>query len=250
MRRKAGTRASIVQAGLLALMLTACSHTTGGNALTGDSSPSALPESSAFSASSPDDLPPQASEVDFPPSPSASVESSPIQGNSAETGAEADTETDAEAAVSSSETEPKPAQEAVPPKKLPERDLDPKSPSLAGIRLGDSLASVSKQLGTARDEYDLPDESDMIHMKDYAGVTVGFGRDNRAVYIELTEIGASSGIKGIGLGESGQAAADALGLTLAPEDLLLLLEVEGGLYKIDLDPSTGNTMSVKLIGQS
>ncbi|THF83347.1 hypothetical protein [Cohnella fermenti] len=128
--------------------------------------------------------------------------------------------------------------------------FDPNDPQLSGIRLGDSASEAEQRLGDVQAEYELPSGRSDIHMKEYAGATVGFDDSGRAVYVELSGSASSSGIKGVRLGGSAEEAAAALGLALAPEDMLLLLDVKGGLLKLDLDPVSRDILSVKLIGNS
>ncbi|RUS43880.1 hypothetical protein [Cohnella sp. AR92] len=262
MSRKIKAMAAVLHASLLAALLSACSHSSGDNAKVPVASPANSPKTELAMGT---DAPPSASrqpdgiaseEILSPPLLSPSPVEEDKDKNVAPTQPAIDapkknrpSEGDSEALSSSASAASQPSSDGEQaPKPIPESELDTENPQLAGIRLGASEADVKKRLGAVRAEYDLPDGGTVIHMKDYAGVTVGFSGNGYAVYIELTDSAASSGLKGIGLGASGQEAADALGLPLDPDALLLLLEVSGGQYKIDLDPDTRETLSVKLIG--
>ena len=131
----------------------------------------------------------------------------------------------------------------------PEPSFEPKSPSLAGIKLGAADKDVVKHFGLPVETYPLPDDDQTIEIWEYAGFSVGLNETDKVVYIEITSNKVSTGINGLLNGMDGSQAAELLGIQSDTQSNVLAVEVSGGWFKLDLDPDTQKVLSLKLLSR-
>ncbi|GIO16354.1 hypothetical protein J19TS2_59090 [Cohnella xylanilytica] len=128
--------------------------------------------------------------------------------------------------------------------------FDSEHPTLAGIGLGMSGEAVADKLGAPLQQYELPEGDGSVRIQEYEGISVGFAPSGSVVFVEVASPSASTGLEGIRIGGGGERAAEGLGVPFTSESRVLSKSVAGGMVKIDLDPSTQNVLSVKLIGET
>lgn len=129
-----------------------------------------------------------------------------------------------------------------------DKPFDGGRPTLHGIALGDSDASVEERFGAAGLQYALPGDGETIDIWEYDGFSVGFDPDGAVDYVEISSPGVSTGIAGLKAGIPGAQAADLLDIPNHPDMHVLTLDVSGGWLKLDLDPDTHAVLSIKLLG--
>jgi hypothetical protein len=128
--------------------------------------------------------------------------------------------------------------------------FDARQPTLADLSLGMNRLNVEKRLGSPALEYDLPIAGGTVRMNEYDAATVGYDASDSVIYVEVSKLGSDSGLIDIQVGQRGKQAAGTLGLPFTPETRVLSEPVEGGTIKLDLEPSTQDVLSIKLIGLS
>jgi hypothetical protein len=146
-------------------------------------------------------------------------------------------------AVEVSNIPPTPTVEELPP----ENSFQPNSPSLAGIKLGDSDKNVVKLYGLPTETYPLPGETQTIEIWEYTGFSIGLNTNNKVVYVEITSSDINTGIKGLFSGMNGLEAAQLLEVENNEQTNVLAVEVTGGWFKLDLDSDTQKVLSIKLL---
>ncbi|RKP54331.1 hypothetical protein D7Z26_13295 [Cohnella endophytica] len=150
-------------------------------------------------------------------------------------------------AVEASNLQPS-SKEASPPN---DPVFQPKSPSLAGIKLAATDKTVVKHYGMPSDTYLLPDDNDRsIEIWEYDGMSVGFDEQDRVVYVEINSSKTDTGIRGLAFGMDGSEAARLLGIPADDRTNVLTLQVSGGWMKLDLDPDSRKVLSLKLLAKN
>lgn len=150
-------------------------------------------------------------------------------------------------AVEASAVHP-PEEGAAEPEKPPEAQaFQPRSPSLAGIRLDMPAKEVVERLGAAIDTYPLPGDERTIEIWEYGGLSIGLNDRDRVAYVEISSSEVNTEIKGMQLGIDGAQAAALLGLEADERTNVLTAEVSGGWLKLDLDPDTRKVLSLRLL---
>lgn len=137
---------------------------------------------------------------------------------------------------------------AIDPDAGEDKPFDGGKPSLHGIALGDTDASVKKRFGAAALQYALPGDDATIDIWEYEGFSVGFTAEGVVSYVEVTSSEVETGISGLKTGIPGAKAADALEIAPRSGVHVLTANVSGGWLKLDLDPDTHDVLSIKLIG--
>ncbi|TFE30798.1 hypothetical protein [Cohnella luojiensis] len=128
--------------------------------------------------------------------------------------------------------------------------FEPKSPSLAGIKLGASDKDVIRKYGLPIDTYPLPGDKITIDIWEYAdGFSIGLNESNKVVYVEIVSAKEGTGILGLFCGMDGTQASELLGIESDAQTNVLSVEVAGGWIKLDLDPDTQKVLSLKLLGR-
>ncbi|MBD3918550.1 hypothetical protein H8B09_07285 [Paenibacillus sp. PR3] len=137
---------------------------------------------------------------------------------------------------------------AVKPKpKQQEPKWDKAKPTLAGIALSLQKADVKKKLGTPTDNYSQDSESGPIDILEYKGLTIGFGSGDQGVlFIEAYAKDVVTGLNGLKVGDSEEAAVKALGKPDSQSSYLLTYKTANSLLKLDLDPDSHEILSIKL----
>ncbi|QJD81896.1 hypothetical protein [Cohnella herbarum] len=135
------------------------------------------------------------------------------------------------------------------PEDAPNPAFQPKSPSLASIKLGVSDKEVVKRYGLPSDTYLLPGDKQTVNIWEYDGYSIGLNDKDKVVYVEISSSGVNTGIQGLLYGMSGSEAAQLLGIPNEDHTNVLALEVSGGWLKLDLDPDTQKVLSLKLLSR-
>lgn len=147
--------------------------------------------------------------------------------------------------VEASTVKPKPTEPAA----SPDRSFEPKSPSLAGIKLGAADKEVVKHYGLPADTYVLPGDKQTVEIWEYDGFSIGLSDKNKVVYVEIVSSDVDTGIHGLSNGMDGSRAAELLGIPSDDQANVMALEVSGGWFKLDLDPDTQKVLSLKLLSR-
>lgn len=126
-----------------------------------------------------------------------------------------------------------------------EKKWDPKAPKLHDIALGDSETALDRKLGKPSDSYDLEDETEMLHVKEYDGFAVGFV-SGKVRFVEVFKAKTSAELNGLHIGDNKDAALKALGKPDTNTSSVLAYKAAKALLKIDLEPKTGTIISIKL----
>jgi hypothetical protein len=127
--------------------------------------------------------------------------------------------------------------------------FQPKSPSLAGIKLGASDKEVVKKHGLPEETYLLPGDNQSVNIWEYNGLSIGLDEQDKVVYVEVTSPDVLTGIQGLKSGMNGSAAGELLGIPSDDQTNVLTLEVSGGWFKLDLDPDNRQVLSLKLLSR-
>jgi hypothetical protein len=137
---------------------------------------------------------------------------------------------------------------AVKPKpKQPETKWDRTKPMLASISLKLKQADVQKKLGTPTDSYTQDSEGGPIEIFEYKGLTIGFGSEEQGVlFIEAYTEDIVTGLNGLKVGDTEEAAVKALGKPDSQSSYLLTYKTASSLLKLDLDPDSHEILSIKL----
>jgi len=125
--------------------------------------------------------------------------------------------------------------------------FQPKSPSLANLKLGTSDKEVVKLYGPPDEAYPLPGDGQTIDIWAYDGLSVGLNEKNKVVFVEILSGKADTGVAGLRWGMKGSEAAALLGIDEDDATNVIALEVGGGWIKLDLDPDTRKVLSLKLL---
>jgi len=176
------------------------------------------------------------------PAPSASANANPKPAQSSSSNEQP---TVSESVVEVSSAPPK-STGATPPADSP---FQPRSPSLAGIKLGAADKDVEKLFGLPDETYPLPGEEQVVQIWEYKGFSIGFDDTDQVVYVEISSTHIPTGIQGLLNGMDGSQAAKLLGIPNDTQSNVLTLEVAGGWFKLDLDPDTRQVLSFKLINR-
>ncbi len=108
--------------------------------------------------------------------------------------------------------------------------FQPRSPSLAGIKLGTSDKDVVKQYGLPKETYLLPGDTQSVNIWEYSGLSIGMNEQDKVVYVEITSSDIGTGIQGLKTGMDGFAAGELLGI---PTDVQTnVLTVEGRVVQV------------------
>lgn len=166
-----------------------------------------------------------------------------IQTASSGGGSQADNSQAAGKNVTASSDSTTPEDKATPP---PVEGYTVKKPSLMGITLADTTASVTLRLGKPENEYTMEDETDPIVAYEYRGFIVGFSKAKLVQFVEITSGEVNPGLNGFKLGQSAKEAVDALGKPDASTKYALSYKSAGTILKLDVDPVSQNVLSIKL----
>lgn len=124
------------------------------------------------------------------------------------------------------------------------------SPKLQGIAIGDSGITVNRLYGKPADSYTLDEENESIKVLEYDGFAVGINDYNKVQYVEVYGKSISAGLSGLRVGDTPEAALQALGKPGKQTAYILIFEAEGALLKLDLDPAHNEIVSIKLLSLS
>ncbi|PWV90975.1 hypothetical protein DFQ01_13925 [Paenibacillus cellulosilyticus] len=140
---------------------------------------------------------------------------------------------------------------AKPKPKLPESTLDKAKPTLAGIALGLLTSDVKKKLGEPDDSYAQDGDAGSIDIFEYEGLSIGFGSGNQGVlFIEVYGADVVTGLSGVRVGDSEDAAVKAIGKPDSQSSYLLTYKTTNSLLKLDLDPDSHEILSIKLFTEA
>ncbi|MFC5470050.1 hypothetical protein ACFPPD_15140 [Cohnella suwonensis] len=128
-----------------------------------------------------------------------------------------------------------------------ESTYNPKAPSLANVKLGDSDKTIVKKYGLPIETYPLPGDDRTIVIWEYDGLSVGFDEAFAVVYVEVYAETAKTNIRGLKLGMDGADAAKLLGIPIDGMTNVLTAKVAGGWMKIDLDPDSRAVLTIRLL---
>lgn len=162
-----------------------------------------------------------------------------------------DTDEDGEAAaIPNATTESSEGAAAVKPGKTtgPAADAawNAEAPRLIGVALGEPKSEAGAKLGKPLDTYPLEDGTRKLSVDEYADYAVGYGSDKKVVFVEAFGKAAVTGLSGLRIGDSGNAAVKALGKPSTRTTSVIAYEAAGALLKLDLDPQNNRIVSIKL----
>ncbi|OPA81162.1 hypothetical protein BVG16_02170 [Paenibacillus selenitireducens] len=131
-------------------------------------------------------------------------------------------------------------------KKVDEPAFDPEHPKLCNIALFDTKDSVVKKLGKPTDQYTMDNEDSPLQVYEYQGFTVGFHPSHGVEFIEVSDKGIATGLRGIRVNNHADHIIKALGKPNSETEYVISYEAKDGLLKIDIDPMTRLVQSIKL----
>ncbi|WP_116189705.1 hypothetical protein [Paenibacillus taihuensis] len=161
-----------------------------------------------------------------------------------ETAASGDATTVADATTESTSSGSKPA--AKSPAAKNEKKWDSKAPKLHGIAIGDAGALWDSKLGAPSDSYTMDDDTETVSVSEYLAFSVGYGSDKKVKFVEIFDKSADTGLNGLHVGDSQNAAIKALGKPDIQTASVLAYQGTGALLKLDLDPQNNKVLSIKL----
>lgn len=124
-------------------------------------------------------------------------------------------------------------------------------PLLVGLSLADTRQKVIAQYGNPLSEFDMnDDDTDPIHVLDYGGFTVGFGKNGKLRYIDVSSTDVNPGLNGVKLGQTGDDAIRTLGNPDIKTNYVMAYTTKTTMLKLDIDPKTKKIQSIKLFPAS
>ncbi|MFD0714090.1 hypothetical protein [Paenibacillus sp. GCM10027626] len=121
------------------------------------------------------------------------------------------------------------------------------SPALHNVALGSSRnAAAITQLGKPDDTYSLGKGQDFMEVQEYNGFSIGIGKDDSVVYIEIYDEQVSTGLTGLVIGGTKESAVKALGKPSTNTSSVLTYTAGDAVLKLDLDPVKSTVVSAKL----
>lgn len=158
-----------------------------------------------------------------------------------ETAASDDATSVADATTESTSTGTKPAL-----KSPADKQWDSKAPKLHGIAIGDAKSIWDSKLGKPTDSYKIDDDTEIVTVLEYLAFSVGYGTDKKVKFVDIFDKSADTGLNGLHVGDSLNAALKALGKPDIQTASVLAYKGTGTLLKLDLDPDNNKVLSIKL----
>ncbi|OBR65066.1 hypothetical protein A7K91_05775 [Paenibacillus oryzae] len=124
------------------------------------------------------------------------------------------------------------------------------NPQLGGVLIGSTKKQLEKQFGQALDSYKLEDGKEQITIYEYSGFSVGFGPDGTVSLVEIYDSEVDSGLNGLVVGDPRETAIKLLGQPGSQSGYLLTYSDDDASLRLDVDPSTNEIVSIKLIASS
>jgi hypothetical protein len=123
-------------------------------------------------------------------------------------------------------------------------------PSLMALTLSDSSDSVISRYGNPVREYAMNDDTGNINVFEYAGFSVGFDNKRKVLYVEINGISIDPGLNGLHLGQSKDAAIQALGKPDTNTGYVVAYKTKSTVLKLDVDPLSNTVQSIKLFARA
>ncbi|MHA7963855.1 hypothetical protein ACX93W_06905 [Paenibacillus sp. CAU 1782] len=135
--------------------------------------------------------------------------------------------------------------------RLDESNLwDDRGPRLGGVLIGSDKKKLEEQFGQALDNYKLETGNEQMTVYEYSGFSVGFGPDGTVALVEIYDSSVDSGLNGLAVGDPRETAIQLLGQPGSQSSYLLTYSDEESSLRLDVDPSTNEIVSIKLIASS
>ncbi len=158
--------------------------------------------------------------------------------------------------LASTETPPKTEQgvtgEASKPSK-PKIDISEPytqaKPTLLGLTLKTSSATVEEKFGKPKEQFVMDEEADPITVYDYKDFLIGFSTEKKVEFIDVRSKELDPGLGGLRLGGTVSEVQEALGKPHSTTGLVITYKASGAILKLDLDPKTQTVNSIKLFAE-
>lgn len=131
-----------------------------------------------------------------------------------------------------------------------ESKWDSSSPKLHGIGVGDAQGATERKLGKPVDNYAIEDENETLTIHEYNGFSIGYGKDKAVRFIEVFSSDTATGLNGLRIGDTENAAIKALGKPDTHTASVISYKAAGALLKLDMDPDKDEIISIKLFLQT
>lgn len=123
---------------------------------------------------------------------------------------------------------------------------NPAQPKLLGLTIGQPKQLIADKFGKPLEQYVMDDPVDPITVYEYAGFLIGYNRQQRIEFIDITAREIDSGLNGLRLGDPVEVAIQALGQPDTRTPYVLNYIAAGTILKLDLDPLANTVSSIKL----
>lgn len=120
-------------------------------------------------------------------------------------------------------------------------------PSLGGIKIGAAIKALEDQVGQALDTYVLESDKEHMTVYEYAGFSVGLGKEDAVKLVEIYDGEVVSGLNGLKVGDPRETAIKLLGQPGSQSVYLLTYDAEGASLRLDVDPASNEIVSIKLL---
>jgi hypothetical protein len=125
---------------------------------------------------------------------------------------------------------------------------NPSKPTLMGLTINQSKNEITTKFGIPNEEYVMEDPSDPITVYEYTGFLIGFNKKNLIAFVDVNSSEVNPGLNGLKLGNSIDAAIQALGIPDTRTEYVMNYKSEDVNLKLDIDPNNNTINSIKLFG--
>lgn len=122
-------------------------------------------------------------------------------------------------------------------------------PSLMGIKLSDTLSSVTSRFGDPAGSYVMKNGDDPLTVYEYDGFSVGFNGKNKVLFVEVRGKEIDAGLGGVKPGNSPDQSLQALGKPDSNTGYVISYKTKTTILKLDVDPKTRTIQSIKLFSR-
>ncbi|MBD2847899.1 hypothetical protein IDH44_22110 [Paenibacillus sp. IB182496] len=127
-----------------------------------------------------------------------------------------------------------------------ERQWNTERPLLKNVSIGMARSDVEARFGQPRDAFTMQGDSETVEVNDYDGFSIGFDSDGHVIFVEVHGPEATTGLNGLRIGGDEEMAIEALGKPTNHTTYVLSYAASGSLLKLDMDPHSGEILSIKL----
>lgn len=122
-------------------------------------------------------------------------------------------------------------------------------PTLMGLTTADNIDAVLHKFGNPANQFVMEDPTAPVTVYEYPGFSVGLGKANTIVFIEVNSDQVNPGLNGFRLGQKVSQAIKALGNPDVNSEYVVSYKSGGVILKLDVDPNSNIVRSIKLFNE-